>query len=1019
MKKNSKRDIITLKSYLKRHVILLLVMCLLFLLLIGLVVVSSILLKDDMILYVLYGCCGVFLIALVVMFIVFNVRFFRIMYNDALMVSKRNFEALANFDKELEYCSRNDFAEFRELNSSFKDLSKNLDGRTIISKALSYDSIELEYLDEEKYQVKESSLKNKIGELILARESFRNALIDISYDLRDETINEKDHEVILKYIKNNLPYDHTLVALKDNAQGYLIYIPALDSVSQIKEELSSLMKNISLIKKVNANRTIVSPSVSMVMYPYSDIDNLFNDLSYAKRSKLPLNFYIPKRKDEKNKKMLVSSLNMNNVFRLQEQISSIDTSPDNYDKNLKLIYEMVKEISNYYNFSCGGCIFFDHEKNGFYSKFSHSPTNSSIFKDNVRINKEFVNVVVEVADIDNSYYFSSRKHVNDDFAHFMDKYHIKSGLFYVVKTNNNVIGLLYFVKKSSDLMFDSFMKENLITSCSLISNFFKETNSIKLASVMSNRFNDMVKFSNSLIYSIDKETYEIAMLSDSLRRLLPKVQAGDKCYKALYDLDAPCKNCPLLKNKHMISSLCGGNYESMRILQIKNDSSAHILLKSNDNKFTYERYDQETLLATFFSFKETMEKYLSVGLLGNVLFVSVKNIQDIINDIGNAGFANALKQFCNGVVGIYQKMIDVYYYSKDTIALIMPNSSREDLVNLAEAISDGEIEVKVNDKDIRLNLVYLAKAYTNEQTFEQLVETFEENLIQVRSMPVDEIYFVDANYKRNASKEGYLFETLQDAFENKTFQVYFQPIVRNSDRLIEGSELLLKVFDQEANAYIDIAHALQVAEKRGYTSNIALGLLDYVEGIIKKYGFTFFLTSGLNHLSLNINHTFLKDGNFINKCSKIVSENSLPKGFLSFEIDEEDAANNLDVFTSVKKEIEDAGCLLLCDNFRGEFTSPKVLAEAGFSGVKIDSNLVEIIRDGETNKRIMNIWSDVVKAHINIFFTGVATRIISEEIVFEDHDSYVQGNYFFAPQSEEEMFESIRQRNMKDKEMDN
>ena len=52
---------------------------------------------------------------------------------------------------------------------------------------------------------------------------------------------------------------------------------------------------------------------------------------------------------------------------------------------------------------------------------------------------------------------------------------------------------------------------------------------------------------------------------------------------------------------------------------------------------------------------------------------------------------------------------------------------------------------------------------------------------------------------------------------------------------------------------------------------------------------------------------------------------------------------------------------------------------------------------------------------MKITFVGVENRRVSEAINYEGHDCNVQGNYFFKAMKEEELFEAVRLRNMKDK----
>lgn len=1013
-----KKRTLTLNSYIRYRMIILIIMFATFLILLGFMIAATFLLDEDFVLYLIYGLTLGLLGATIAFTIYFIVCFYRYVYKEAFLVSKKNFKTLVNFDKDFEYCKSNEFEEIRELNSLFKDLSRNLDGRTIISKALNEEALGLEYLNEEKTIISEQSLYDHIKDLILSKEAFRNGLLDISYDLSENEMSSNDDEYLIRSIRKYLPYSHLLIARKEKRNGYLVYIPNFDSLSQLKEELEALEKNISLIKKTPTGRVVENAYMSLVIYPYSSFDNILDDLRIAKRIKKPLHIYIPERKVEENKKMLISSLNMNNISRLLEDISSIDPSPNKHNVNIKLIFKALEDLCNYYGFSCTGFINYDRDRDGYYNSFSFSEKESYIFKPYSRLNKFFIQALTEVCDKDGSYYFSSRKHVNDKFARFLDEYRIKSGMFYTARVKGFPVGIIYFLNKSTELAFDAFMKENLIVASNLIGNYFKELETRRMSYLYEKRYSELIKVSGEYIYGIDKETMRIAYASDTLKLLSPNVKTGEFCYKALYGLTKPCSDCPLAKGKRVIKNIADQSLEAIVIMDNKDDTAHHILLKPSLDGRTHERYDDETMMATFYSFKESLDKQLTFKIPGHVLFLNIKNVYDVLESVGSTGFAQALRQFNEGLQLLYKGAFETYYYGKDTLAIILPKSSEDSVLSIAELIPDGKIPVIVKDKDIRLDIVYLCKAYNENDTLEKLIESFENAITLTKSLPVDEILFIDSNYKRSASKEGYLFEVLVKAFEEKTFKVLYQPIVRNSDRLIVGSEALLRIEDKETNLDIDIVNAISIAQKRGYSQNIANAMIEHIDGFIAKYGYTFFFTSGLQHISINVDYHFFMEENFAEKLSDVIAKNSLPKGFLTLEVGEEDVSMHKEEFKRIVPIIKDAGCSVLCDHYHGEKLSIDEVKDIGFDAIKFATELVEKINNEDNKNHIVDLWSNALKLGVNVSFVGVSNRLISEAIVNGDHDSYVQGKYFFKPMDEEGMLNALRERNMKEKEID-
>ena len=77
-----------------------------------------------------------------------------------------------------------------EINKVFKAISKNYNGVSLINKKVGYSSLNLNFLDEQNRFISEDDLLNNIDKIILVNECFKNALIEINYELEDEKLVE-------------------------------------------------------------------------------------------------------------------------------------------------------------------------------------------------------------------------------------------------------------------------------------------------------------------------------------------------------------------------------------------------------------------------------------------------------------------------------------------------------------------------------------------------------------------------------------------------------------------------------------------------------------------------------------------------------------------------------------------------------------------------------------------------------------------------------------------------------------
>jgi EAL domain-containing protein (putative c-di-GMP-specific phosphodiesterase class I)/GGDEF domain-containing protein len=1008
-----KPEVLTLKSYSRKVLRTIIILISLIVVLTGGVIAAIVLIPTKLLQLLVVEILLVAIIALLIYVIYIGKKLYNLFYTQGIEISTKNVQALSNFDKSFDYYEEDEYEELQILNQTFKDIARNVGGRTIISQGLANVDVPLKYDDEAKTLVNEGSLLKNMHSLIIASESYRNALIDISYNLGREIIEEKDMIRIYRVIKDSLAYERVLISFKENKQGFVIYVPAFDSLNQLKEELEYIIKNISLVKKGTTSKRVVLAHTSVVVYPYSTIDNLVKDLSKARKEKKLLNFYIPERAFEFNNKLLFSSMNINNTTKLIEDVASIDPDPKLYAANFARIKKCITNISNYYGFHSSGYIEYDKDEEIYINIFSHTEQEEPVFKEESRIDKKFVQALNSIKDTDSSYYFSNRTHINNRIASYIDQYRVRSGLFYVLTRNQKPFGILYFLNRNKDLSFDAYMKESLITSCHVLGGILKEIDARRIVNVVNKRFNEILRVSGINMYSVNKDTYELIRVSDSLTRLIPKLDMSLPCYKAIHGLNKPCKNCPLKHRKHMIADINEKKYEVYPILQNLSDQTSHLIIKPTKSDEAAQRFNDETLLSTFKAFNEDLSNQLVANIEGKILLLKIKNIKDIISKSKSDGFVQLIKDFADRVLEKHADAGDVYEFNNSTIALILHNKSDDDIITIAQEICELGKNVRVGDA--YLSFIYLVKNYSGDSDIKDIQQSLLNGLEKYKEENEDEIVFIDTEYKRSASLDGYLLEQLLSAFGEKTYLMEFTPLLSNNTRLIFGAEIQPKIIDKNVDKEIDIAKAIKIAEERGFSDVYADGLLAYLDDMITRYTYTSFMSVGLSKFVLKVDHDFVDQRHFVDKVEEIITKHQLPKGFITFEASEEDVLLNEKDYKDIIKHLNNVGASFIVNEYEGNSLSIEQLSDMGVKEVKFTANLTTRINDQDSFEHITQIWLDAYKHQMKVNFTGIETRKVSEAIVFEGNDCGVQGSYFFKPLDEVKAFEVIRTRNMKDK----
>ena len=216
MKKN---NLVSIKSFIKEKIIILSFLFLALIVSAIFCVAASYLVSNKIALIVFYLVLFALIFILLTFIIVNSISLYKVCYDDAYKVILDNLTKFAKFGNDLNYINNKDVAEFNEINKVFKAISKNYNGVSLINKKSGYSSLNLSFLDEQKRFISEDELLNNIEKIILVNECFKNALIEINYELEDEKLVEAEITNIEKYIIRRLGYENMLIAIKNDRKG--------------------------------------------------------------------------------------------------------------------------------------------------------------------------------------------------------------------------------------------------------------------------------------------------------------------------------------------------------------------------------------------------------------------------------------------------------------------------------------------------------------------------------------------------------------------------------------------------------------------------------------------------------------------------------------------------------------------------------------------------------------------------------------------------------------------------------
>jgi len=678
------------------------------------------------------------------------------------------------------------------------------------------------------------------------------------------------------------------------------------------------------------------------------------------------------------------------------------------------VEKVIKNVRQYLDADYAGIISFDEVQNKYY--FSYQVNNKEVpvlSRDNF-IEREFVYAMNNAKDENNSYYFSNRGHANSALGRHLDRVGLESGLFYVLNDGDLTLGAIYFFNKNKELRFDSYIQESLVVLCDKIAAILLGERRDEEVNNSYQEIESLLKLSEFATYRVAQDSYTLLKKSNTFSDIFPHAQLGAKCYKALYGLDKPCKDCPLLTGNKKVSELSNTKYETSLVLANRKATYKVMTLRNIGTEESEQRYNPDLLINSYSSLLEALTNNYLIGGKGYLLLLRIDNMADLVEKQGTEGYFSIIRDFIQELKKRHNHLENIYFFNNQTLALLFTEYGQIDIVNECEDIFEiSQNKHRKSETSFVINVTYLPIAYPRAYLTAPVLLKQAEQFANRGKYEVNKnfIYFDDSSYQRSASKDEYMLSVIETAFGNKTYSVLLQPMVDKNKR-IYGAELLLRINDDYRNTIFRTDELVKVAAEHDKIGIISHALLDFISGLYQQYSLSVFNILGFQRLSLNTDYSFFTDANFYSDTEAYINNLRLPKNFLAFEIPEGDIANHINDFKNIAKHLNAMHIVLVCDQYSGKYISLEALKNIGFNEVKISRGLVSHIDSDKTRlndvKTLLNNIKSLGMKASTVGVENIDQYLLLKEI---DEDILMQGFYFHRPLEKQALIEAVRSNN--------
>ena len=964
-------------------------------------------------LLVLDGISVVAFIAYIIFFLVITKRVKTIFYKQIFETTYENINKLKNNDIDLLPYGESNIKEVQELDKATSDLQKKLLSSYLIATVPDYSNLSLEYVDKDKDLITFKSFKENLGNIIFVSQSFRNVLIEVFYEIpQGNIINKKDLKRVLElYRKTFSDHERVLFMWGEDNKSLLIYVPVIDSFTEIKEKLAYALTSSSVTIRDDRGIQHIQAKFAVVAYPYSTEDMMLGDLRYAKREGKTFNLFLPQRqRDNVSKNLLLNStMNVNYSSKILVELNKIDYSLKDNEKNKSTLSSVFNNIIDYLDIDEGGIIVFDKTYETYYSYVSSS--RSQIFK-NKEISKDLVEGLASVVDDDNSYYFSTKRHASGSIKRILELYGINAGTYFIIRSVdlNEITALVYMFNRDRDLKLNTYLREMFYIVSVRLENYFDKREIADFAQTKLIENDNILALSHLYSYHIDKE-YRMTEISKSMKQKFPNLKLGDLCHKFFFNLEKPCRDCPIRTKQKKYFEDRGNKFETSLVLSNRNDKDTVVLVKQMSGADEVgDLFHPDLLVYSFRALVDLIKNAYAASARGYIVLLCIDNYEQIVATKGSEGYSYYMREYIRTLKNRLSTN-EIYVYNPSTLVVHFPYEGHANTINKIEKIyplsksnffnADGFKELKVT----YLPVGY-PRGYANTENFLKHVSDFYTNPEFQRNK--DYIYFADYSISRSANEREFMVDVLEKEFsEHNSQAMYLQPMVSLKDDRIFGAEILLRIEDAHRNIFFDARQISQIAQQEGKTQLVTQSIINYVGNLYKEFGSNVFKINKFNKVAINIDETYLKDDKLLQELVDLCTKNDIPKGFISMEIPEYAVTNNKAKIKHLAEELEKNGISFTCDGYEGRI-EPSEIASLGFKEVKVAFKIVNgIDKDSVKFDAIRTIVSGCQQSGVNISVVGVENAEQARLLRTLDENILAQGYYYYKALSRSDFINAL------------
>lgn len=242
---------------------------------------------------------------------------------------------------------------------------------------------------------------------------------------------------------------------------------------------------------------------------------------------------------------------------------------------------------------------------------------------------------------------------------------------------------------------------------------------------------------------------------------------------------------------------------------------------------------------------------------------------------------------------------------------------------------------------------------------------------------------------------------IRKAINNKSFQMYYQPIYSVKDNRFVTAEALIRLKDDEVG-FISPADFIPAAEKSGAIYEIGDFVIDSVFGFIEKTR-----PYGVEYIEINISAMQCMNDSFVDEIKQKLTHFGVSNKSVNFELTESASSILEDVLKRTVTLLHAEGIEFSIDDYGTGYSNLHRIMSQPIKIIKIDRSLICELSDDKTRAVLADTIRMIKSIGIEIVAEGVETKETAQWLIDKGCD-FIQGYYYAKPMPEDEYLDFLK-----------